>query len=86
MGLDIEIELELGVNEYVANDKEVKGGKKRKRVTYFLAHSPFSELRLGPSGGLDDAQWFPLASVGSLNFYDDTLKIIIPAIKALGKK
>src|SRR3989338_4363046 len=86
MALDIEIVEELGVNEYIANDSKVHGGKKRKRVTYFLAKSPFSEIRLGSSGGLDDAQWFPLAAVGDLNFYDDSLtKIVIPAIKALSK-
>jgi len=86
MGLDIKIIQELGVNEYIANDSQVDGGKKKKRVTYFLAESPFSELRLGSSGGLDDAQWFPLQSVGALNFYDDTLKIIVPAINALAKR
>jgi len=86
MGLEIKIVQELGVNEYIANDSKVEGGKKRKRVTYFLAESPFSELRLGPSGGLDDAQWFPLSAVGDLNFYDDTLKIIVPAINELAKK
>lgn len=85
MGLDITIVEELGVNEYVANDSKVEGGKKRKRVTYFLAESPFAELKLGSSGGLDDAQWFTLSAVGDLNFYDDTLKIIIPAINALAK-
>jgi len=86
MGLDIEIQDELGVNEYIANDSNIKGGKKKKRVTYFLAESPFTEITLGPSGGLDDAQWFPLSQVGGLNFYDDTLKIIIPAINLLAKK
>lgn len=86
MGLDITIVDKLGVNEYIANDTKVEGGKKKKRVTYFLAEAPFAELKLGPSGGLDDAQWFPLASVGALNFYDDTLKIIVPAINALAKK
>ena len=86
MGLTIKIVEELGVNEYIANDSKVEGGKKKKRVTYFLAESPFSDLKLGPSGGLDDAQWFPLASVGDLNFYDDTLKIIIPAINLLAQK
>src|SRR3990167_7150884 len=86
MGLDIKIVQELGVNEYVANDSKIEGGKKRKRVTYFLAEAPFAELKLGPSGGLDDAQWFPLSSVGELNFYDDTLKIIVPAINALARK
>ncbi len=86
MGLDIKIVQELGVNEYVANDSKVEGGKKRKRVSYFLAESPFSEIRLGSSGGLDDAQWFPLSAVGDLNLYDDTLKIIIPAINVLAQK
>lgn len=86
LNLDVTIREELGVNEYTANDPDVKGGKKRKRVTYFLAESPFSEIKLGSSGGLDDAQWFPLSQVGSLNFYDDTLKIIIPAINILAQK
>ncbi len=86
MDLDIKIKSELGVNEYIANDPSVPGGKKRKRVTYFLAESPFSEITLGPSGGLDAAQWFPLGQVGNLNFYDDTLKIIVPAINILAKK
>lgn len=86
MGLDITIVEEIGVNEYVANDSKVEGGKKKKRVTYFLAQSPFSEIKLGSSGGLDDAQWFPIAAVGDLNFYDDSLtKIVIPAINALAK-
>lgn len=86
MGLDIKIMEELGVNEYTANDSKVEGGKKRKRVTYFLAEAPFAELKLGSSGGLDDAQWFPLSTVGDLNFYDDTLKIIVPAINVLAKR
>ena len=86
MGLDIKIIQELGVNEYVANDSKIEGGKKRKRVSYFLAESAFSELHLGSSGGLDDAQWFPLSAVGDLNFYDDTLKIIVPAINVLAQK
>ena len=86
MGLDIKIKGELGVNEYIANDPAAPGGKKRKRVTYFLAESPFSDIKLGPSGGLDAAQWFPLAQVGNLNFYDDTLKIIVPAINLLAQK
>ena len=86
MGLDIKIVQELGVNEYVANDSKVEGGKKRKRVSYFLAESAFTDLKLGSSGGLDDAQWFPLSAVGDLNFYDDTLKIIVPAINVLAKK
>ncbi len=86
MGLDITIKSELGVNEYIANDPAAPGGKKRKRVTYFLGESPFADITLGPSGGLDAAQWFPLSQVGNLNFYDDTLKIIVPAINVLAQK
>jgi N utilization substance protein B len=86
MNLDITIVEELGTNEYIANDSQAPGGKKIKKVTYFLAESPFVDITLGSSGGLDDAQWFPLGSVGDLNFYDDALtKIIIPAIKALSR-
>ena len=48
MGLNIKIVEELGVNEYIANDSKVEGGKKKKRVTYFLAESPFSDLKWGP--------------------------------------
>ena len=85
MNLDITIKEELGINEYVANDPDTELGKKRKRVTYFLAEAPFTEITLGSSGGLDDAQWFRLADVGDLNFYDDTLHIITKAIGALVK-
>lgn len=86
MGVDIVIKEELGMNEYIANDPDQPGGKKRKCVNYFLGEAPFTDLRLGSSGGLDDAQWFPLSEVGNLNFYDDTLKIIIPAINLLAQK
>lgn len=86
MGLDITIIDEIAVNEYTANDSKVQGGKKRKRVTYFLAESPFTDIRLESTGGLDDAQWFPLAAIAGLNFYDDSLtKVIIPGINLLAK-
>jgi len=86
MNLDIAIVEEIATNEYIANDSKVDGGKKRKRVTYFLAESPFTEIRLGSSGGLDDAQWFPLQAIAGLNFYDDALtKIIIPGINLLAR-
>lgn len=86
MGLDITIKEKLGENEYTANDQSLPGGKKRKHVSYFLAESPFTDVTLKKTGGLDDAQWFPLSAVGDLNFYEDTLKIIIPAINILAKK
>ena len=85
MGLTMEIEATLGENEYIASDPEQ--GKKRKHVTYFLAHAPFTELSLEKKGGLDDARWFRAAEILELNFYEDTLPIITKAVTMLvGKK
>lgn len=84
MDIDIVIKEKLGENEYIANDPEI--GKKRKHVTYFLAESPFREIHLGPSGGLDDARWFKLADIVDLNFYDDMVKMVTKAVNILLKK
>jgi len=81
IGLDIEIESDLGTNEYIAYDPEI--GKIRKRVNYFLAKSEYKELNLERTGGLDDARWFPLGEITELNFYDDILPLITKSIKIL---
>jgi transcription antitermination protein NusB len=81
LGIDVELEEELGSNEYIASHPEE--GKIRKNVTYFLARAPFADLTLGSSGGLDDARWFKLAEIVSLNIYDDILPLITKAINAL---
>ena len=81
MGLKITIKEKLGENEYVANDPEI--GKKRKHVIYFLAESDFTEIKLGPSGGLDDAKWFKMVDILDLNFYDDMLPIVTKAVNIL---
>lgn len=86
IGLEVEMEDELGENEYVANDSNASGGKKKRHATYFLARASFTDLQLKKEGGLDDAQWFPLASVGDLNFYDDILPVITRAINLLAQK
>jgi N utilization substance protein B len=86
IGLDVTLEEQLGENEYIANDSNAAGGKKRRHATYFLASSPFTDLVLKREGGLDDAQWFPLASVGDLNFYDDILPVVTRAINLLAQK
>lgn len=78
MGIDITIEGELLNNEYIANHPQE--GKIRKQVTYFLANSEMKDLKLGDSGGLDDAKWFKLQDIQSLNFYNDILPIITKAI------
>jgi len=77
---------ELGENEYVANDPAIPGGKKRRHATYYLAEAPFQDLVVKKEGGLDAAQWFPLAAAGGLNFYEDVLPIVTKAINILVRK
>lgn len=84
MGVDIKILKEISNNEYVATHPEQ--GKIRKQVTYFLGEAEYTPLKLGPSGGLDKAQWFDVESLGELNFYDDVVPIIEKAVKAIPKK
>lgn len=84
IGLDIKIEDDLGVNEYIAYHPEK--GKLRKRVHYFLAQANFEPLKLAPSGGLDDARWFTVAHIVDLNFYDDVLPIVTKAVTLLAER
>ena len=84
MGLDIEIEKELGQNEYVANKPDI--GKHRKQVTYFLGKSKFNDIELEQKGGLDDAKWFKVADILDLNFYEDILPIVTKAVTILVSK
>jgi ADP-ribose pyrophosphatase YjhB (NUDIX family) len=81
MGLDITIEAELGNNEYVATHPEK--GKVRKQVHYFLAQSPYTAIQMEQKGGLDDGQWFKVAEILDLNFYEDILPIVTKAITML---
>jgi N utilization substance protein B len=84
IGLDIEVESELGSNEYVASQPEK--GKVRKQVSYVLASSPFKDLELEKKGGLDDAQWFKISDILELNFYEDILPIVTKAVTMLVSK
>jgi N utilization substance protein B len=84
LGLEVEIKDELGNNEYVATHPEE--GKKRKQVNYFLAEAKYQDLKLGTSGGLDDARWFKLQDILELNFYSDILPIVTKAVQLLLKK
>ncbi len=81
IGLPVEIEAELGNNEYIATQPEK--GKVRKQVHYFLAKAPYQELILAKKGGLDDARWFRVADILDLNFYEDILPIVTKAITML---
>lgn len=84
IGLDISIEAELGKNEYVASQPEL--GKVRKQVHYFLAQAPYENIELAKTGGLDDAQWFKVADILDLNFYEDILPIVTKAVTMLVSK
>lgn len=84
MGLDIKIVQPLDDNEYIANDPE--DGKKRKQVMYYLAEAEYKDIKLGESGGLDDAGWFELSDIVNLNFYDDILPIVTKAVNILLKE
>lgn len=81
IGLSAEPIEKLGENEYVASDPEI--GKKRRQVVYFLAQSPFSDVKLAEKGGLDDARWFKIKDCLDLNFYSDMLPIVAGAVAKL---
>lgn len=84
IGLDVKIKADLGENEYIANDPEI--GKIRKQVHYYLAEAKFGELTLAKKPGLDDAKWFKLTDILSLNFYNDILPIVTKAVTILSKE
>jgi N utilization substance protein B len=80
-GLDISIKEKIGENEYVASHPEK--GKTLKKVTYFLAESKYQKLKLGTSGGLDDAKWFQLSEIPELRIYNDIIPLITKAIEVI---
>ncbi|MGC9602147.1 MAG: transcription antitermination factor NusB [Minisyncoccia bacterium] len=84
MNLDIVLKEKVGDNEYIASDPET--GKKRKQVAYFLAESPYADITLKQTGGLDDARWFRLKDALELNLYEDVLPIITKAMQKLDAK
>jgi transcription antitermination protein NusB len=73
----------LGENEYVANHPEK--GKHRKHVLYYLAEATYEDVKLGESGGLDDARWFRATEILDLNFYNDIVPLITKSIEILIK-
>lgn len=85
LGLTIEVQQELGTNEYVAADPDL--GKVRRQVVYFLAEaSEPDKLRLEAKGGLTAAEWFELSDILDLKIYDDIIPIITKAIKCLKER
>lgn len=84
IGLDIVIKQKIGENEYVATHPE--NGKTLKKVVYFLAESEYKELKLGTSGGLDNARWFQLSEIPELRIYNDIIPLITKAIEILNSE
>jgi N utilization substance protein B len=74
----------LGDNEYVANHPEK--GKHRKQVLYYLAEANYEDVKLGESGGLDEARWFKATEILDLNFYNDIVPLITKSIQILMQK
>ena len=81
IGLDIILEDELAMNEYVASHPEK--GNVRKQVSYFLGKAEYKPLTLEKTGGLDQAKWFELKDIAELNFYNDILPVVTKAITIL---
>jgi len=81
MNVKVEIEEELGKNEYIASHPEK--GQIKKQVVYFLARTEDKDLKLGSSGGLDDVKWFKQEELEGLKIYDDLKPLIVKAIKLL---
>ncbi len=81
INLDITIKEKLGDSEYIANHPT--DGKIRKQVTFFLAESPFIEVVLEKSGGLDGAKWFTMEELGALKIYDDVTGLLAKSIAIL---
>lgn len=77
LGIDVTIEDELGRNEYIASHPEK--GKIKKTAVYFLARSEFVDLKLQKTGGLDGAQWFPIANIPNLNLYENIIPLLSQA-------
>lgn len=84
MGINIEIQDEVGSIEYVANHPTQ--GKIFKQIIYFLGRAEFEPLTLTSEGGLDDARWFSLSEVPKLKMYDNIAGVITNAIKVITEK
>ncbi len=83
LGIDVDVQDELGRNEYIASHPEK--GKIRKQAVYFLAKAEFVDLKLQKEGGLDDVQWFPIASIPNLTLYENIVPLLAKATEIVTK-
>ncbi len=84
LDIDVEIQDELGRNEYIASHPTK--GKIKKEAVYFLAKADFVDLKLQKEGGLDDVQWFALSNIPNLNLYENIIPLLGKATEILTKK
>lgn len=84
LDIDVEIQDELGRNEYIASHPTK--GKIKKEAVYFLAKAQFVDLKLQKEGGLDDVQWFALSNIPNLNLYENIIPLLGKATEILTKK
>ncbi|KKT41507.1 MAG: N utilization substance protein B-like protein [Candidatus Giovannonibacteria bacterium GW2011_GWA2_44_13b] len=79
----VKINKKIGENEYIASDP--KTGPTRRHVSFFLAETSDTVLKLSSSGGLDDARWFDTEEVYELKMYPDIKHVLETAIEELKK-
>lgn len=84
LDIDVEIEEELGRNEYIASHP--LKGKICKQAVYFLAKAEFQDLKLQKQGGLDDVQWFPLSNIPNLALYENIVPLLAKATEIINLK
>ena len=84
INLDVKIKARLGDNQYVASHPQK--GKILKKVSYFLAESDYTEIKLEVSGGLDNARWFKLSEIPDLHIYNDIVPLITKAVEIIAQE
>ena len=94
-GLDVVVEKELDINEYIAtlyedDENNENGVPTRRKVSYFLAKSKFKIPELEENGGargtLDDVRWFEISKIDELEIYEDLRPLINKAIELVKKE
>ncbi|MEK7576706.1 MAG: transcription antitermination factor NusB [Patescibacteria group bacterium] len=78
LGLEtLELTKKICENQYVAHDPQT--GPVRRQVVYYLGSTTQTELTLKASGGLVEANWFPMDEIKNLKMYDD-IRVIFKSL------
>lgn len=84
IGIRVEVLEKIGENEYISSHPELK--KVRKHTHHFLSRATYEPLNFVAKKGLNNAKWFELSEVATLNIYDDILPIIAKGIESIPKE